>query len=53
LNITDDTLHVFSEAVIRFWNDIPENTFLEDLEKLPNWFTTALGKDKTIKTEIT
>lgn len=39
----------FSDAIIAFWQDVPENVFEEDLLQVPSWFEKALKKSTVSK----
>lgn len=45
LRVTDDHLNEFSGAIVKFWQDIPDNLMASDLGNLPNWFRKAFNKD--------
>jgi len=45
LKITDAHLTAFSDAIIAFWNDIPENALLTINTHTPKWFSRAIDKD--------
>lgn len=48
-----DKKHIaeFSEAIIDFWNDVPEYIHSSDSLNLPSWFEKAYSKDQANKTE--
>lgn len=46
LELDEENLNEFSEAIIAFWNSIPEHTCDNDSLKVPKWFADALKKDR-------
>lgn len=51
LQISDQDLDTFSEAVRSFWQDMPENTFDEQITDPPSWFLKAFERDKKTKAQ--
>lgn len=45
LQVTDENLAAFSEAIIAFWNDVPERTIPIPIHKSPTWLSKAVEKD--------
>lgn len=45
LTVGDTDLDRFSEAIIAFWRDVPENTFRTQMSAEPVWLQKALKKD--------
>jgi hypothetical protein len=45
LEIGDDELERFSQAIISFWRDVPENVFFSQLTGEPKWLRNAVKKD--------
>lgn len=45
LHITEQHINEFSEAIVGFWEFIPERTFPNDSMALPEWFKKALKTD--------
>lgn len=45
LKVTDAHIAVFSDAIIAFWNDLPENVFQSSITRKPNWLSKAMDKD--------
>lgn len=45
LRVSDDQLQAFSDAILAFWRDVPENVFDSQLADVPDWFDKALLKD--------
>jgi len=46
LEIGDAQLDRFSNAIISFWRDVPENVFFSQLSGEPNWLKNAIIKDR-------
>ena len=46
LEISDAKLDQFSDAIIAFWKDVPENTFFSQLSCEPKWLEKAVKKDQ-------
>lgn len=42
LSVSDEQLEEFSEAIIAFWQDVPENIFYSENISIPIWFQRAL-----------
>lgn len=47
LKITDDHLEAFSDAILNFWKDVPENVFDSRIIEPPAWLMKAIKKDQT------
>lgn len=45
LVLSDKQLQDFSNAIIDFWEKIPENIFLSQINALPRWLDKILGQD--------
>jgi hypothetical protein len=45
LRVGDADLDRFSDAIIAFWQDVPENTFASQLTIMPKWLENAIKKD--------
>lgn len=46
LSVSDNQLQAFSDAIVAFWKDVPENILNhEDLE-VPSWFERAMSGDQ-------
>jgi hypothetical protein len=45
LKITDAHLSAFSDAIIAFWNDVPENALLTTIAPKLKWLSKAIDKD--------
>lgn len=46
LQVSDDQLQAFSDAILAFWKDVPENILDSQLTDVPDWFEKALLKDR-------
>ena len=46
LTVSDVHLDRFSDAIVAFWQDAPENTFASQITSLPKWLEKAIEKDK-------
>ena len=46
LKIADETVDLISQAIIDFWNDVPENVYASKIEQVPKWFERAYNKDR-------
>jgi hypothetical protein len=44
LKVDESHISEFSDAIIEFWNDVPEYIWHRDSLKVPNWFIDALVK---------
>lgn len=45
LKVTDVHLSAFSDAIIAFWNDVPENALLTTIAPKLKWLSKAIDKD--------
>jgi hypothetical protein len=45
LSVDDTDLARFSDAIIAFWRDVPENIFQSQISTEPRWITKAIEKD--------
>ncbi len=45
LEVSDDNLASFAEAITAFWRALPENIFFSEVNDLPNWLDKALRKE--------
>lgn len=43
LMVTDDQLSAFSEAIVSFWQDVPQNMYEQEGAVMPGWLSKALG----------
>ncbi len=48
LKVTDDQFQAFSDAIIAFWRDVPENVSGGE-EQVPDWFEKAILSDRAVK----
>lgn len=46
LKVSDDQLQTFSDAIVLFWEGVPENTFDSQVIALPSWFEKAVVDDR-------
>ncbi|MFW7357813.1 MAG: hypothetical protein ACODTL_17875 [Brucella sp.] len=46
LQVSDEQLQAFSDAILAFWRDVPENIFDSQLTDVPDWFEKAILKDR-------
>lgn len=46
LKAADEHLDAFSDAILSFWRDIPENIFGSQVKELPAWLNKAIEKDR-------
>jgi len=49
LEIKDEEIELFSNAIVAFWNFIPENVYFSQIVKLPEWLEKAIEKDIAAK----
>ena len=45
LNASEDQIQAFSDAIVDFWRQVPDNVFHSKVKDLPNWFRKAILKD--------
>jgi hypothetical protein len=45
LSVNNEQLKEFSDAIVAFWQDVPENTFQSSVKSAPSWFEKAMTKD--------
>lgn len=50
LRVTRQDIQEFSEAIISFWNDVPDNIWNDDGGEVPKWFEKAWLKDNQLRT---
>jgi len=50
LKAPDGSLDLFSQAIIDFWNDVPENVYASTIVDVPDWFERAYNKDRKTTT---
>lgn len=46
LKVSDDQFQAFSDAILAFWRDVPENVFDSQMTEVPDWFGRAILKDR-------
>lgn len=46
IRVSQGAVDRLSNAIINFWNDVPENTSIAAIEEMPNWFGRAYTKDR-------
>ncbi|MDT6995080.1 hypothetical protein [Burkholderia cenocepacia] len=46
LKVNDEQFQVFSDAILAFWRDVPENVFDSQIANMPQWFENAIIKDR-------
>lgn len=47
LKVTEYQFQAFSDAIVAFWEAVPENIFDSQVKDVPDWFGKALLKDRT------
>jgi hypothetical protein len=46
LKVSDDQLQAFSDAIVSFWQNVPETIFDTQVGEVPGWFEKAIQKDQ-------
>ena len=46
LKVTDEQFQAFSEAIVAFWQDVPENFVSAQVAEVPDWFGKAIQVDR-------
>ncbi|MCM2438505.1 hypothetical protein HGO34_02080 [Agrobacterium vitis] len=46
LKVSDDQFQAFSDAILAFWRDVPENVIDSQMTDVPDWFGKAIMKDR-------
>lgn len=46
LKVSDDQFQAFSDAILAFWRDVPENVVESQMTEVPDWFGKAILKDR-------
>lgn len=46
LKVSEDQFQAFSDAILAFWRDVPENVFDSQVTDVPDWFGKAILKDR-------
>ncbi|TDX22186.1 hypothetical protein [Rhodovulum visakhapatnamense] len=49
LKVSDVQFQAFSDAIVSFWKDVPENISESDVTSVPAWFEKAILKDRAEK----
>jgi len=49
LKVSDAQFQAFSDAIVSFWRDVPENISEADVASVPTWFEKAILKDRDQK----
>ncbi|WP_439684239.1 HEPN AbiU2-like domain-containing protein [Cupriavidus oxalaticus] len=47
LKVSDDQFQAFSDAILAFWRDVPDNVVDSHLTDMPDWFGKAILKDRS------
>lgn len=47
LKVSDEQFQAFSDAIVAFWQAMPENIFESKINDVPDWFGKAILKDRT------
>lgn len=45
LRVSEEQIQAFSDAIIKFWRDAPENVLESQVNDVPAWFGKAIAKD--------
>lgn len=51
LKISEDQFQGFSDAILAFWHDVPENVVESQVTNVPDWFSKAIQKDRAATAE--
>lgn len=46
LKVNDEQFQAFSDAILAFWRDVPNNVFESQITNVPQWFENAIKKDR-------
>ncbi|EYS86153.1 hypothetical protein CF68_06870 [Cupriavidus sp. SK-4] len=46
LKVNDEQFQAFSDAILAFWRDVPENVLDSEVDNVPQWFENAILKDR-------
>ncbi len=46
LKVNEQQLQAFSDAIVAFWREVPENVFESEVQDVPDWFGKAILKDR-------
>lgn len=47
LVVEESHINEFSEAIIAFWNGMPEDVYSEKLDNFPSWLINAMNRDRS------
>jgi hypothetical protein len=47
LKVSDAQFQAFSDAIVSFWQEVPENIFASKVQHVPDWLGKAILKDRT------
>lgn len=47
LIVSDEQFRAFSDAIVSFWQEVPENVYESKVKEVPDWFGKAILKDCT------
>ena len=53
LKVGNDDLEAFSNAILRFWKDVPGNVLNDQITNPPSWLMKAIENDKKMKKQTT
>lgn len=53
LKVEDDDLEAFSDAILQFWKDVPENVLNTHITNPPSWLLKAIEKDQNNQKQTT
>lgn len=51
LRVSDDQFQAFSDAILAFWRDVPEDVVESQVPYVPDWFGKAIQKDHAERTD--
>ena len=40
--VSDEQFQAFSDAIVAFWRDVPQNVFASQVTDVPDWFGKAI-----------
>ncbi|MER9336790.1 hypothetical protein NKJ06_22790 [Mesorhizobium sp. M0293] len=50
LKVSDDQFQAFSDAIVAFWRDVPENV-VGGPQQVPDWFEKAIQSDNAVRSQ--
>ncbi|HBL94455.1 MAG TPA: hypothetical protein DHV57_19565 [Hyphomonas sp.] len=53
LKVTVQDIEAISDAIVTFWESVPENVYVSQVINLPSWFEVALHKDNELRNRET